>query len=177
MSTVQLRSAGSWLMGLRFDRQDMAFDAERTESFLRTIAPNVTINDALRVSNIAYRQWGVSFGYAYNWVPARHWLVSASLAPSIGYKYQSGESLSARVLWKNVENFHMDFIFRGALVHTNGRRYLGISTVNYLYDYRHAGFHSTILFTTFSSSLAGILGKSLCFVERSLLKRICFYLS
>ena len=140
MSTVQLRSAGSWLMGLRFDRQDMAFDAERTESFLRTIAPHVTINDALRVSNIAYRQWGVSFGYAYNWVPTRHWLVSASLAPSIGYKYQSGESLSARVLWKNVENFHMDFIFRGALVHTNGRRYLGISTVNYLYDYRHAGF-------------------------------------
>ena len=41
MSTVQLRSAGSWLMGLRFDRQDMAFDAERTESFLRTIAPNI----------------------------------------------------------------------------------------------------------------------------------------
>lgn len=140
MSTVQLRSAGSWLMGLRFDRQFMTFDAERTESFLRTIVPHAKINDALRVSSIAYRQWGVSFGYAYNWVPARGWLLSASLAPSVGYKYQQGESLTASVLWKNIENFHMDFIFRGALVHTNGRRYLGISTVNYLYDYRHPGF-------------------------------------
>ena len=140
MSTVQLRSAGSWLVGLRFDQQNITFDANRTEAFLRTFAPRASINEALRVTSISYRQWGLSFGYAYNWVPARHWLLSASLAPSVGYKYQHGESLSARILWKNVENFHMDFIFRGALVYTNGRRYLGISTVNYLYDYRHPGF-------------------------------------
>ena len=140
LSTVQLKSAGSWMLGLRYDRQQLSFDSERTEQLFKSISPKAHLVNALRIDHIGYRQIGVALGYAYNWVPARGWLVSGGLNPSIGYKQQQGESLSTQTLWKNIENFHMDFIYRFGIVHTNGRYYTGFSTVGYVYDYRHRGF-------------------------------------
>lgn len=140
MSTVQLKSAGSWMAGVRYDQQNIHFDATRTESLLQSINPEAKLIDALRVSHTRYRQVGFSFGYAYNWVPRPNILISGSAAPSIGYRYQEGETLNTKILWRNIENFHMDFIFRLGIVWTTGRYYAGGSVVSYLYDYRMNDF-------------------------------------
>ena len=140
LSTVQLRSAGSWLLGARYDDQALHFDAQRTESFIKSLSPKAELNEALRVDKISYRQLGVSLGYAYNWVPWRGWLFSGSAAPALGYKYQRGETFSTQTLWRNIENFNFDCIFRFGIVRTNGRYYAGVSTVSYLYDYGYTNF-------------------------------------
>lgn len=140
MSTVQLKSAGSWMVGVRYDKQRINFDAARTESLLQSINPDAKLIDALRVTTTHYEQIGFSFGYAYNWVPRKHLLISASAAPSVGYRYEEGETLNTDILWRNIKNFHMDFIFRLGLVWTTGRYYAGGSIVSYLYDYRMNNF-------------------------------------
>lgn len=140
LSTVQLRSAGTWLAGLRYDNQMLRFDAERTETLFRAISPGAKLNEALRIDKIDYWQLGLSMGYAYNWVPGRGWLISASAAPSLGYKAQKGQDFSTRTLWRNIENFSFDCIFRLGIVHTDGRYYVGASAVSYLYDYSHERF-------------------------------------
>ena len=140
LSTVQLRSAGSWLLGARYDNQALHFDAQKTEAFFKTISPQAQLNEALRIDQIKYRQFAVSLGYAYNWVPWRGWLLSVSAAPALGYKYQRGETFSTQTLRRNIENFQFDCIFRLGLVRTNGIYYAGLSTVSYLYDYRLDNF-------------------------------------
>lgn len=136
MSTVQLKSAGSWMAGLRYDKQDINFDAAHTEALLQSINPDAKLINSLRITRTHYEQVGFSLGYAYNWVPRKQLLISASAAPSIGYRYQEGETLNTDILWRNIKNFHMDFIFRLGLVWTTGRYYAGGSVVSYLYDYR-----------------------------------------
>jgi hypothetical protein len=73
-------------------------------------------------------------------VPWRGWLLCASAAPALGYKYQRGETFSTQTLRRNIENFQFDCIFRLGLVRTNGIYYAGLSTVSYLYDYRLDNF-------------------------------------
>ena len=140
LSTVQLRSAGSWLLGARYDDQALHFDAERTASLFKSLSPKAELNEALRIDKINYRQLAISLGYAYNWVPWKGWLLSGGAAPALGYKYQRGETFSTQSLWRNIENFSFDCIFRFGIVRTNGRYYAGLSTVSYLYDYGYANF-------------------------------------
>ena len=140
LSTIQLRSAGSWLLGARYDDQALHFDAERTASLFKSLSPKAELNEALRIDKINYRQLAVSLGYAYNWVPRKGWLLSGSAAPALGYKYQRGETFSTQSLWRSIENFSFDSIFRFGIVRTNGRYYAGLSTVSYLYDYGYANF-------------------------------------
>lgn len=155
MSTVQLKSAGSWLIGLRFDRQRLHFDAEKIETLLKSINPQAKMIDELKISSLHYRQGGISLGYAYNWVPAKGWLISAGATPSLGFKYQKGEGFNTATLRKNIRNFQMDFIFRGGIVHSNGRHYIGASWVNYLYDYRDKGLfiNNSINYLTFYAGI------------------------
>ena len=143
MTTVQLRSAGSWLMGVRYDRQRITFDAARAESVLQQLSPKARLMDELRFSSVNYRQISLSLGYAYNFVPHRGWLISLGGTPLLGYKYQKGESLSTHKIWRSIRRLNFDFIFRAGLVWTNGRYYVGGSTVSYLYDYRDGDFHLT----------------------------------
>ena len=140
LSTIQLRSAGSWLLGARYDDQALHFDAERTASLFKSLSPKAELNEALRIDKINYRQLAISLGYAYNWVPWKGWLLSGGAAPALGYKYQRGETFSTQSLWRNIENFSFDCIFRFGIVRTNGRYYAGLSTVSYLYDYGYANF-------------------------------------
>lgn len=146
--TVQIKSAGSWILGASYDYQRFNFDpdeAERTiQQVYRTVHPDATetpaLIGALRVKDVNYHRIGVNIGYAYNWVPAPGWLVSASLSPSFGFKKQVGEDISKEMIADNFRNFHVDAIIRGAVVYNRQRWFLGASVVNYLYDYRHRNF-------------------------------------
>lgn len=139
-STVQRKSAGSWMLGFRFDQQRLKFDPLKAQDLIRSVNPQATLLDEMHVTGINYRQYAVSVGYGYNWVFARNWLLSASIAPSIGFKKQSGQRLDGKALWLNIRHFNVDCVTRLGLVWNNTRYYAGLSAVNYIYDYRRERF-------------------------------------
>lgn len=72
--SFQLRSAGSWIAGLTGYYADFDYDNSRNADFM------VMMDDIGRV-----RQCQVSLGagYAYNFVPAKGWLLSAMFMPTV----------------------------------------------------------------------------------------------
>lgn len=148
-SSVQLKSAGSWLLGVTYDYQHFNFDPDIAESVIQSIYLKNNKNstaelprfiDALRVRVVNYHRIGIGVGYGYNWVPAPHWLVAASVSPSFGFKKQAGVNISKEMIADNIRNFHIDAILRGGVVYNRQRWFAGFSVVSYLYDYRHRNF-------------------------------------
>lgn len=130
-STVQKRSAGSGILGFRYDHQRLNFD--------HTQLPSTLIDqlcDELQFSHISYRNYSICGGYAYNWVFARNWLFAVSLTPAIGIKKMSGEKLSGAEIANHFKNFNVDFVARAGLVWNTQKYFAGISLVSHLYDYR-----------------------------------------
>ena len=141
-STVQRRSCGSWILGLRFDKQKMTFDHTKLPKELLTPSSDngKPLIDNLKFNKINYSNYTVSGGYAYNWVFAKNCLLSASLVPAIGYKQAKGERISGEKFWMNIKNMNVDFITRLGLVWNNSVWFAGASFVNHLYDYRRDQF-------------------------------------
>lgn len=142
-STVQLKSCGSWILGFRFDAQDWSINHNKLPAYL--LSPNEEMDspgllDEMRVSNINYRNYSLSVGYAYNWVIVPRLTFSISLMPSIGVKQMKGERVNYTTFWNNVTKMNVDFIARGALVWNNSRIFAGISAVSHFYDYHRDHF-------------------------------------
>lgn len=137
-STVQRKSCGSWMLGFRFDKQRTHFDYTQLPSDM--LSPkeenDVKLIDEMKLSKLEYKNYSVSVGYAYNWVFAKNFLLSASLAPSIGFTHRNGERFTGESLWQNVTNFSFDFVSRLGLVWNNTKWFGGVSFINHLYDYR-----------------------------------------
>ena len=75
-SAIQLRSAGSLMVGAMYYYSHVNYADDQNADFI------------LLMNNIGHvRQWqaGVGLGYAYNWVPARGWLVSAAFMPLVTF--------------------------------------------------------------------------------------------
>lgn len=142
-STVQLKSCGSWILGFRFDAQDWSINHNKLPAYL--LSPNQEMDspgllDEMRVSNINYRNYSLSVGYAYNWVIVPRLIFSISLMPSIGVKQMKGERVNYTSFWNNVTKMNVDFIARSALVWNNSRIFAGISAVSHFYDYHRDRF-------------------------------------
>ena len=136
-STVQRKSCGSWILGIRYDKQKITFDHTLLpEKLINPALGGTEVVDQLKFNKINYRNYSVSGGYAYNWVFAKNCLFSASLVPSVGYKQAKGEKISGEEFWLNIKNLNIDFITRAGLVWNNSRWFAGASFVNHLYDYR-----------------------------------------
>lgn len=138
-STVQRKSCGSWMMGLRYSKQRVEFDYTRLPSALITPTGGSTetpLIDELKISKVDYQSYSLSGGYAYNWVFAKDWLFSVSLTPSIGFKQAGGERLSGESIWLNMKNLSFDFISRAGIVWNNTRFFAGASLITHLFDYQ-----------------------------------------
>ena len=81
-SKYQKRSAGSWLAGISLQHFDVKFDVEKMSEEIRTYFP--TQADAPR---ILYNDYCLLFGYGYNWVLGKNWLLNATATPYVGYRY------------------------------------------------------------------------------------------
>lgn len=92
-SKYQKRSAGSWLAGFSLQHYDVKFDVEKLPEEARRYIP--TQEEAPR---ILYNDYCVLFGYGYNWVLGRKWLLNVTATPYLGYRYnilpQPGEKKS-----------------------------------------------------------------------------------
>lgn len=143
-STVQRRSCGSWMLGLNYSHQRLTFDyTQLPVELIETETGNSPLIDELKISNINYQSFGISGGYAYNWVFAPNFLLSASLTPQMGIKHSKGERLSGESIWFNMKNLKFDFIARAGLVWNNSRWFAGASLVSHFFDYKRAAFSVT----------------------------------
>lgn len=132
-STVQRISCGSWMLGLRYDYQEINFDYSKLPAVLQgSIAPSVQAE----YNKVDYTNYSISFGYAYNWVFARNMLFNVSLMPSIGYKQRRGEHFQQKVFIQDVRNFNFDLISRAGIVWNNTRWFAGVSYIGHLYNFR-----------------------------------------
>jgi hypothetical protein len=81
-SKYQKRSAGSWLAGFSLQHYDVKLDVEKLSEDVRPYFS--TQADDPR---ILYNDYCVLFGYGYNWVVNKKWLLNFTGTPYIGYRY------------------------------------------------------------------------------------------
>ena len=75
-SLIQRRSAGSLIAGLMYYHSTVAFDEDSNWPLVVLMR---------NVGKLKFTQANVGAGYAYNWVPARGWLVSAQAMPMVTF--------------------------------------------------------------------------------------------
>ncbi len=109
-SRLQLRSQGSFFIGLSYNNRDLKFDFTQFPTELASHLPDVWKDAKVQVKEQTY---GIKGGYAYNWVPNKHITVGVSeaLIPSLSHGEQTsvepGESfriynrLNLACVWNN----------------------------------------------------------------------------
>lgn len=134
-STVQRKSCGSGMLGVGYSKQSIDFDY--TKLPLELIgADGENIIDELKFTDINYKYFYISGGYAYNWVFARNWLFGVSVMPSIGLRKVKGERLSGMDVLLDLKNFSFDCTSRAGVVWNNTHWFAGVSAISHLYMYR-----------------------------------------
>lgn len=82
-SKYQLKSAGSLIVGLNFNKQNIDLDFSALPSDMLTYLPGKHDRYTFH-----YKDYNIICGYAYNWVlHPRRWLVNATVLPAIGYRH------------------------------------------------------------------------------------------
>lgn len=133
-STNQRRSAGSFIAGMAFSTHKLNFDYNKLPLIIQE-----NMDPEMKVSYIKYRNYGINFGYAYNWVFARNFLACLSFCPELAYTASKIENIDKdRDKWYN--RIKPDFIMRAALVYNNSKYYAGASFVGRTFDFSKNNF-------------------------------------
>ena len=150
-STIQRRSAGSWLFGASVTSHDINFDYSKLPKEL--FAETEVENRFASLERIKYTDFSLSAGYAYNWVPARNWCFGITASPAIGYKRAStktviledeetgktyGNSFMNRMdeLFRHRGNLNFNLTGRIGGIFNNGRWFAGLFGVIHTFNYR-----------------------------------------
>ena len=75
-SVIQRRSAGSFLLGLSWYQSSIDLSDKLNGDII--LASN-------RIGKIKVHQGNIGFGYGYNWVPARNWLMNVMVMPTVAF--------------------------------------------------------------------------------------------
>ena len=75
-AVIQKRSAGSLIAGASFFHSKYSFANDHDAEFVMMMS---------KVGCIKQWQANVSVGYSYNWVPAKGWLINATVLPSLSF--------------------------------------------------------------------------------------------
>lgn len=152
-STIQRRSCGSPILGIGYTRHRLSVDWNSIRS---TIADrlgddvaNSAVDTSMTVSNVDYKDYSISGGYAYNWVFARNWLLDVSLSAALGYKRTTNDvenSGHSFVRDFDLKNVNLDAVSRLGLVYNNMRWYVGASAVFHAYNYHKSQFSTNNFF-------------------------------
>ena len=146
-STIQKISCGSWMAGITYTRNSIEFDHEKLQATIdeRLGPQTVPVDSGLMFNSVEYYNYGISVGYAYNWVFAKNCLFCSSISAALAYKHTHGESSSSKDLL-NINNFNVDGIGRFGLVYNNMRWYAGASVIVRAYNYRKENFAANNIF-------------------------------
>lgn len=147
-STCQKKSAGSFIGGISYTKHTISLDHQNLQSMIDDKLPStVKLDSGLMFNKVEYVDVSVSLGYAYNYVFARNWLLSASLSPALAYKYSAGnldEKYSGKEF--SFRNFNFDLISRVGIVWNNIKWYGGMSAIVHSYNYNKSQFSTSNLF-------------------------------
>ena len=135
-NAVQRRAAGSWKLGVSFNSINIDFDRNKLPDYIAS-----TIDTTLIFDNVSYHDYGVSFGYGYNW-PFRHnCLLAVSVLPTLGYRRCNLTSQYGYILG----SLSTDLVFRASLFWNNTRYFSGLILDLHTYAYRaeHFGLTNT----------------------------------
>lgn len=81
-SKYQLRSAGTWILGLKYSNQDITMDfTELPKDMLAFKPENIPL-----LNEFKYHEVAITGGYAYTAVMPHHWLFNITANPSIGMR-------------------------------------------------------------------------------------------
>ena len=127
-STIQLKSAGSFVLGGGYNQQEFTMNHEHFDPIVRG-----QLKDELGFKKARYDDFNISFGYAYNWAFAKNFLAGISLAPAISYKKCNMEFDDRNSLQADI---NLDFTTRAALVYNNNIYYVGASLESHTFCYR-----------------------------------------
>lgn len=151
-STVQRRSVGSVLLGIGYTKHTLSVDwASLNHLMEEHLGKDITksiIDSTLTFGKIKYKNFSITGGYAYNWVFARNWLLSGSIAIGAAYKQQIGEVERKRFSFRefSFKNINFDATYRLGLVWNNTRWYAGASSIFHAYNYRQDHFSTNNFF-------------------------------
>lgn len=80
-SKYQLKSSGSWILGLSYNRQKISMDFSELPESVKQEIP--AFDDYY---NFRYSDYAIIGGYGYNCVLPHKWLYNITVLPSIGYR-------------------------------------------------------------------------------------------
>ncbi len=80
-STLQLRSAGSPIVGLMFYYQKYDPNLNTAQPFDGTSPVAIMLLLARNITTVKVYQGSIGAGYTYNWVPARGWVINLTAMP------------------------------------------------------------------------------------------------
>ena len=109
-SLIQRRSAGSFMAGLMYYHSRVSFDDDSSWPLVLLMR---------EIGKLKFTQANIGAGYAYNWVPARGWLVSAQLMPMITFYNRS------KAYYYDVQDDQGRSIFEAALMDDDSFDYDG----------------------------------------------------
>ena len=146
-STMQKISCGSWMAGLGYMRNKLAFDYDKMQDLMsERLSDDVKLDSGLMFNSVKYYNVNASVGYAYNWVFARNCLFCSSLSMALAYKKTRGETIDEDKKGFNLKNFNVDGIGRFGIVWNNNKWYAGASAIVRLYNYHTSRFSANNIF-------------------------------
>jgi len=143
-TTRQRMSAGSWMLGMGYNRQkiEMDYNALRTTLEDKIGESTTSIVDTSRAtSSVSYRYLTVQGGYGYNWVFAKNWLFNASLLAALGYvhymkvNFNGDDAYLDKLNLSAFNKIKVDGTLRLGLVWNNGKVYAGTSALFHGYTF------------------------------------------
>ncbi|WP_195252566.1 DUF4421 domain-containing protein [Hoylesella timonensis] len=152
-STVQRKSAGSFLAGIGYTLHQTSIDIgelnrlvkekiQFPSNHLATNEPHIVFGD------YRYTDFSVSAGYGYNWVFAHNWLLASSVSAALGYKQSDGD-IQQDNKWSaayHVGKLNVDALGRFGLVWNNTKWYAGTSAIIHYYRFNRQQLTSNTLF-------------------------------
>ena len=113
----QLKSQGSFMLGLSITNQKLSFDFSKLPDNLKESLPDADVLNYY----FHYNSYAILGGYGYNWVLAPKLLFNATIMPSIGFSHYYEDSLEGNkyLLSLNIQG-------RLSLTYNLGNYYFGI---------------------------------------------------
>lgn len=152
-STVQRKSAGSPLLGFAYTDHNVSVDWTGLQEIIdKKLGPNVftaPVDTNYRTVNVKYLDISLSGGYAYNWVFAKNWLLSATISVALAYKHSYGRDNTETIKMRkgfSVHNLGIDGIGRFGLVYNNMKWYCGLSATLNAFNYNKSNFSLNTFF-------------------------------
>lgn len=166
-STMQRRSAGSWLLGLGYTRHAMTVDWDKVDSNLQkrlgTSLKALGLDTMQTFTSMKFADLSLSVGYGYNWVLSRNWVFNTTLTLAFAYNQpRSYDSPSKHLLhfhdfsWKNINMYEMA---RFGVIWQRKRWYAGAHALLRNYNFKRDQLSIQHLFGSLNVYVAYYIGR------------------